>query len=105
VALLKEFQESLTLQESRQKRRIVYPFFLLKDEDTGEVVVIFPAFPDLETRDGDEESAIARARDKIVKHVHKTEKEGSSLPLPNYGERPEDFYKRFTISIELADRP
>lgn len=104
MALLKEFQEPLTSQEGRPKRRIVYPFFVWKDEDTNEVVVFFPAFPDLETRDDVEASAIASARKKVTDRVHQTEREGLSPPPPKHGDRPEDFHRHGTISIELADR-
>lgn len=103
MALLKEFQESPTSQESRPQRRIVYPFFIRRDNDTKRVVVHFPAFPHWEIRDGDETSAIARARGFITDLVHALERAQLSLPRPNDGGLPQEFDERRTISIVLAD--
>jgi hypothetical protein len=103
VALLKESEEPLTSQGCRPKRRIVYPFFISRDSDTHGVTIYFPAFPDWKILDEDESRAIARARGLATDYIHALERYNVSRPSPNWGALPEDFDKRLTVSIDLAD--
>lgn len=60
-----------------------YPAFFETDEETGEVIVIFPDFGELTTFGEDFESAYQNAADAMTGIVENMEENGEERPVPS----------------------